>query len=91
MPHAELRDFTINALFYDPRTNEVLDFVGGVPDLEVRPVSIPHFFPIRFLVWTFSSRRLAFIPQIISSSGQPSSRRRVERRRKPLYRFASVL
>ena len=30
------RDFTINALFYDPRTFEVIDYVGGVPDLEAR-------------------------------------------------------
>eukprot|EP00884_Botryococcus_braunii_P009375 jgi/Botrbrau1/18439/Bobra.0072s0027.2 len=31
---AEMRDFTVNALFYDPRSNEVLDFVGGVQDLQ---------------------------------------------------------
>lgn len=31
---SELRDFTINALYYDPSTNQVLDFVGGVPDAE---------------------------------------------------------
>ncbi len=30
------RDFTINALFYDPRSFQVLDYVGGVPDLEAR-------------------------------------------------------
>jgi len=30
------RDFTINALFYDPRSFEVIDYVGGVPDLEAR-------------------------------------------------------
>jgi tRNA nucleotidyltransferase/poly(A) polymerase len=28
------RDFTINALYYDPATNEVLDFVGGVEDAQ---------------------------------------------------------
>jgi poly(A) polymerase len=27
------RDFTINALYYDPETEEVLDFVGGLTDL----------------------------------------------------------
>jgi poly(A) polymerase len=27
------RDFTVNALFYDPRTFRVLDYVGGVRDL----------------------------------------------------------
>ncbi|MBL9129372.1 MAG: HD domain-containing protein [Verrucomicrobiales bacterium] len=30
---AERRDFTINALMYDPRTCELLDFFGGVEDL----------------------------------------------------------
>jgi poly(A) polymerase len=30
------RDFTVNALFYDPRTFRVIDFVGGVPDLRSR-------------------------------------------------------
>ena len=30
------RDFTINALFYDPRSFKVIDYVGGVPDLEAR-------------------------------------------------------
>jgi len=30
------RDFTVNALFYDPRSFEVIDYVGGVPDLEAR-------------------------------------------------------
>lgn len=28
------RDFTINALFYDPTTGELLDFVGGLQDLQ---------------------------------------------------------
>ena len=27
------RDFTINGLFYDPETEEVIDYVGGYPDL----------------------------------------------------------
>jgi poly(A) polymerase len=30
------RDFTVNALFYDPRTFRVLDYVGGVRDLTER-------------------------------------------------------
>src|SRR5262245_36798025 len=33
---AERRDFTINALMFDPRTGEVLDFVGGTADLRNR-------------------------------------------------------
>ncbi len=30
------RDFTINALYYDPQTEEILDYVGGLDDLETR-------------------------------------------------------
>eukprot|EP00983_Pelagomonas_calceolata_P037340 1136294-Pelagomonas_calceolata.AAC.1 len=32
--YAGLRDFTINAIFFDPLTGDVLDFVGGVQDLK---------------------------------------------------------
>ena len=30
------RDFTINALYYDPRTEEVIDYVGGLDDLKLK-------------------------------------------------------
>lgn len=30
------RDFTINGLFYDPQSQEVIDYVDGYPDLEKR-------------------------------------------------------
>jgi tRNA nucleotidyltransferase/poly(A) polymerase len=39
------RDFTINALFEDPATGEVLDFTGGRGDLErrvIRAIGDPH-------------------------------------------------
>jgi len=35
---AERRDFTMNALFYDPSTEIVVDYHGGVPDLQKRIV-----------------------------------------------------
>ncbi len=35
---ARRRDFTINALFYDVERCEVLDWVGGMPDIERRAV-----------------------------------------------------
>ncbi|MFN3371271.1 MAG: CCA tRNA nucleotidyltransferase [Sphingomonadaceae bacterium] len=35
---AQRRDFTINALYADPLTGEVIDLVGGLPDLEARRV-----------------------------------------------------
>ncbi len=42
---AARRDFTINGLFYDPLTKELLDFVGGKQDIErkiVRAIGDPH-------------------------------------------------
>lgn len=33
---AKRRDFTINALFYDPAAGEVIDYVNGLPDIEAR-------------------------------------------------------
>lgn len=30
------RDFTINGLFYDPRSERIIDFVHGLPDVEAR-------------------------------------------------------
>ncbi len=35
---ARRRDFTINALFYDPIEEQVLDFVGGREDLQVKQI-----------------------------------------------------
>jgi poly(A) polymerase len=35
---ARRRDFTVNALFYDPFRDEVVDHVGGLEDLEARTV-----------------------------------------------------
>lgn len=42
---ARRRDFTINGLFYDPVTREILDFVGGRKDIEagvVRAIGDPR-------------------------------------------------
>ncbi len=42
---AERRDFTINGLFEDPATGEVIDFVGGREDLArrtIRAIGDPH-------------------------------------------------
>ncbi|HVY07044.1 MAG TPA: polynucleotide adenylyltransferase PcnB [Burkholderiales bacterium] len=33
---ATRRDFTINAMFYDPATEQILDFCGGLDDLKAR-------------------------------------------------------
>ena len=31
---AQRRDFTVNALYYDPKSDTILDYHGGVPDLQ---------------------------------------------------------
>ncbi len=39
------RDFTMNALFYDPTTHTILDYVGGYPDIHnklLRSIGDPH-------------------------------------------------
>jgi poly(A) polymerase len=39
------RDFTVNSLFYDPRTFRVIDYVGGLADLQervIRTISDPE-------------------------------------------------
>lgn len=35
---AKRRDFTINALFFDPKTSRILDSVGGVEDLKAKKI-----------------------------------------------------
>lgn len=42
------RDFTINALFYDPTTRTVLDYVGGYPDIQKRTLRTIGDAHIRF-------------------------------------------
>ncbi|KAJ9512874.1 hypothetical protein QJQ45_029146, partial [Haematococcus lacustris] len=37
----DLRDFTINSLFYDPFTQQVLDFTGGVKHLQDKVLVVP--------------------------------------------------
>ena len=45
---ARRRDFTINALFYDPETHEVIDYIGGYEDLESRTIRTIGAPTIRF-------------------------------------------
>ncbi|MBI4050448.1 MAG: CCA tRNA nucleotidyltransferase [Candidatus Doudnabacteria bacterium] len=35
---AKRRDFTVNALFYDPETREVLDYINGIADISHRRI-----------------------------------------------------
>lgn len=64
---AERRDFTVNALFYDPEEEAVLDFVGGVADVERRvlrmigrPVTRYREDPVRLLRAARFAAKLGF-------------------------------
>lgn len=64
---ARRRDFTINALFYDPTNNEIKDFVSGLEDIDTRTIRMigdPHDRliedPIRILRALRLSHKLGF-------------------------------
>ena len=45
---ARRRDFTVNALYYDPHTEEVIDFHGGLADLKKRVLRVIDDPEVRF-------------------------------------------
>ncbi len=64
---ARRRDFTVNALFYDPTRGEILDYVDGLPDIEagvLRTIGDPHVRfredPVRILRAIKFATRLGF-------------------------------
>ena len=64
---ANRRDFTVNALFYDPRQQRVIDCVGGLEDLSQKRLRMvaPNAFaedPLRVLRAVQFLSRLAFAP-----------------------------
>ena len=78
------RDFTINALFYDPRTFQVIDYAGGVADLEarlIRTIGDPELRmredPVRMLRAVRFAAKLGF-------EIEPATRAAIERHRKDL-------
>src|SRR5207237_1308321 len=78
------RDFTINALFYDPRTFRIIDYAGGLADLRARvmrtvgepDVRIPED-PIRMMRAVRFAARLDF-------EIEPATRAAIERHRELL-------
>ncbi len=64
---ARRRDFTVNALFYDPVANEVIDWVGGLADMDagvIRSIGEPSVRiaedPVRMLRAVHYAKRLDF-------------------------------
>ena len=64
---AHRRDFTVNALFYDPADDSVIDWVGGYDDIQakvIRCIGDPHVRieedPVRMLRAVHFSERMAF-------------------------------
>jgi poly(A) polymerase len=83
------RDFTVNALFYDPRTYHVIDYPGGVDDLNarlIRTIGDPEVRmredPVRMLRAVRFAARLGF-------EIEPATRAAIERHRGDLAK-ASV-
>jgi poly(A) polymerase len=78
------RDFTVNALFYDPQTFHVIDFPGGVDDLEarlIRTIGDPELRmredPVRMMRAVRFAAKLAF-------EIEPATRAAIERHRADL-------
>jgi poly(A) polymerase len=83
------RDFTVNSLFYDPRTFRVIDYTGGVADLEarlIRTIGDPELRmredPVRMLRAVRFAAKLGF-------EIEPATRAAIERHREDLLK-ASV-
>lgn len=83
------RDFTINSLFYSPRTFHVIDYTGGVADLEaqlIRTIGDPEVRmredPVRMLRAVRFAAKLGF-------EIEPATRAAIERHREDLLK-ASV-
>ena len=83
------RDFTINALFYNPRTFHVIDYTGGVEDLRaglIRTIGDPELRmredPVRMLRAVRFAAKLGF-------EIEPATRAAIERHREDL-RSSSV-
>lgn len=73
---ASRRDFTVNALYYDPNSDEIIDFHHGVEDLEKQqlvmigePVKRYHEDPVRMLRATRLSAKLGL--QIAPDTAKP--------------------
>jgi poly(A) polymerase len=80
------RDFTVNALFYNPQTFRVIDYVGGLADLKarlIRTVGDPEFRmredPVRMIRAVRFAAKLGF--QI-----EPATRAAIERHREDLVK-----
>src|SRR5579863_4454312 len=78
------RDFTINALFYNPRSFQVIDYAGGVADLEarlIRTIGDPEVRmredPVRMLRAVRFAAKLGF-------EIEPATRAAIERHREDL-------
>jgi poly(A) polymerase len=80
------RDFTVNALFYDPQSFRVIDYVGGVADLQARlirtigdPALRMREDPVRMLRAVRFAAKLGF-------EIEPATRAAIERHRTDLLK-----
>lgn len=96
---AQRRDFTINALFYDPVHDELLDYVNGIADVEqglIRMIGDPEYRlkedPIRILRALRLSHKLRFsietsLRSAIETQSQELSRSILPRKREEYFKL----
>ncbi len=73
---AKRRDFTINALFYDPQSEDLIDYAGGLKDLDagiVRMIGDPNVRLIEDPIRILRGIRLAHMIRFRLESGLKSS------------------
>jgi len=83
------RDFTINGLFYDIATYAVLDYVGGVDDLEARLVRTIGDPPIRMREDPVRMLRACEFAARLGFTMTPDLREAIEENRKEILKSAA--
>lgn len=81
---AKRRDFTVNALFYDPNREEIIDFHGGVADIEKKRMTMIGVPAVRYREDPVRMLRAVRLAAKLGLSIDPATR-------KPIRELASLL
>ncbi|MGO9602427.1 MAG: polynucleotide adenylyltransferase PcnB [Candidatus Binataceae bacterium] len=82
------RDFTVNALFYDPATFHVIDYTGGVEDLRARLIRTIGEPELRMREDPVRMMRAARFAAKLGFEIEPATRAAIERHREDLLKAA---
>lgn len=72
------RDFTVNALFYDPSKNEIIDYANGLPDIDARILRVIGDPEERLIEDPIRSLRAIRLSHKIGFSIEPKLRQAIE-------------